>query len=106
MTNPIVFLDISTNNNYIGRIEIELTSDITPKTSENFRSLCIGNKGLTYKGCNFHRVIPNFMLQSGDITNYNGTGGESIYGRSFNILVREYFLWQIPDLIQIVVNFL
>ena len=84
MTNPIVFLDISTNNNYIGRIEIELTSDITPKTSENFRSLCIGNKGLTYKGCNFHRVIPNFMLQSGDITNYNGTGGESIYGRSFN----------------------
>lgn len=84
MTNSLVFLDININNNYIGRIEIELHNDITPLTAENFRSLCVGDKGYTYKGCNFHRVIPNFMLQSGDITNFNGTGGMSIYGRSFN----------------------
>lgn len=84
MTNSVVFLDISINNNYIGRIEIELYSNITPNTCENFRSLCVGNKGISYKGCNFHRVIPNFMLQTGDITNFNGTGGISIYGRSFN----------------------
>ena len=84
MTNSVVFLDININNNYIGRIEIELHNDITPLTAENFRSLCVGDKGYTYKGCNFHRVIPNFMLQSGDITNFNGTGGMSIYGRSFN----------------------
>jgi cyclophilin family peptidyl-prolyl cis-trans isomerase len=83
MTNSVVFLDITINNNYIGRIEIELHNDITPLTAENFRSLCVGDKGYTYKGCNFHRVIPNFMLQSGDITNFNGTGGMSIYGRSF-----------------------
>ena len=83
MKNSVVFLDITVNNNYIGRIEIELHNDITPLTAENFRSLCVGDKGYTYKGCNFHRVIPNFMLQSGDITNFNGTGGMSIYGRSF-----------------------
>ena len=83
MKNSVVFLDITVNNNYIGRIEIELHNDITPLTAENFRSLCVGDKGYTYKGCNFHRVIPNFMLQSGDITNFNGTGGISIYGRNF-----------------------
>lgn len=84
MTNPIVFLDISVDDTYVGRIEIELHNDITPITAENFRSLCVGDKGPSYKGCNFHRVIPNFMLQSGDITNFNGTGGISIYGRNFN----------------------
>jgi peptidyl-prolyl isomerase F (cyclophilin D) len=84
MKNSVVFLDITVDNNYIGRIEIQLHNDITPLTAENFRSLCVGDKGYTYKGCNFHRVIPNFMLQSGDITNFNGTGGMSIYGRSFN----------------------
>ena len=84
MKKSVVFLDITVNNNYIGRIEIQLHNDITPLTAENFRSLCVGDKGYTYKGCNFHRVIPNFMLQSGDITNFNGTGGMSIYGRSFN----------------------
>jgi cyclophilin family peptidyl-prolyl cis-trans isomerase len=84
MTNSKVFLDIAINNNYIGRIEIELFTDIVPNTAENFRSICAGDRGLTYKGCKFHRVIPNFMLQSGDITNNNGTGGLSIYGRTFN----------------------
>ena len=84
MKKSVVFLDITVDNNYIGRIEIQLHNDITPLTAENFRSLCVGDKGYTYKGCNFHRVIPNFMLQTGDITNFNGTGGMSIYGTSFN----------------------
>ena len=83
MTNPRVFLDISIDNQYAGTIQIELFADIVPNTAENFRSLCAGDRGLTYKGCKFHRVIPNFMLQGGDITNNNGTGGISIYGRSF-----------------------
>ena len=84
MTNPIVFLDVSANNNYLGRIVIELRKDIVPNTAENFRSLCVGDRGITYKDSKFHRVIPQFMLQGGDITNHNGTGGMSIYGRSFN----------------------
>ena len=84
MTNPIVFLDLSANNNYLGRIIIELRKDIVPNTAENFRSLCVGDRGITYKGSKFHRVSPQFMLQGGDITNHNGTGGMSIYGRSFN----------------------
>lgn len=84
MTNPIVFLDLSANNNYLGRIIIELRKDIVPNTAENFRSLCVGDRGITYKDSKFHRVIPQFMLQGGDITNHNGTGGMSIYGRSFN----------------------
>jgi peptidyl-prolyl isomerase F (cyclophilin D) len=84
MTNPVVFLDISANNRYLGRIVIQLRKDIVPNTAENFRSLCVGDRGISYKGCKFHRVIPDFMLQGGDITNHNGTGGMSIYGRSFN----------------------
>ncbi|MEV6957010.1 peptidylprolyl isomerase [Streptomyces sp. NPDC051183] len=78
-----VYFDISINGEAAGRIEFKLFDDVVPKTATNFRELATGVHGFGYAGSPFHRVIPQFMLQGGDFTNQNGTGGKSIYGEKF-----------------------
>ncbi|XP_076176310.1 cyclophilin 40 isoform X1 [Ptiloglossa arizonensis] len=88
--NPIVFLDVAIESEKVGRVVIQLFKDVVPRTAENFRALCTGEKGvgingkkLHYKGSIFHKVLPQFMIQGGDIINFDGTSGESIYGTQF-----------------------
>src|ERR1700734_4487641 len=81
--HPRCYLDITANGKKLGRIVVELRQDVVPKTAENFRALCTGEKGFGFKGSPFHRIIPGFMCQGGDITNGNSTGGQSIYGEKF-----------------------
>ncbi len=80
---PKVFFELEADGEKLGKVVFELRSDVVPKTAENFRVLCTGEKGFGYKGSIFHRVIPDFMCQAGDFTNHNGTGGKSIYGDRF-----------------------
>merc|ERR1712021_239913 len=83
MANPQVYFDMEVGGEDVGRITFELRADVAPKTAENFRALCTGEKGFGFANSGFHRVIPQFMCQGGDFTRHNGTGGESIYGEKF-----------------------
>ena len=75
--------DVTIGGQKAGRIVFKLYDDVVPQTARNFRELATGQNGYGYSGSIFHRVIPGFMLQGGDFTRHNGTGGKSIYGERF-----------------------
>lgn len=81
------YMDIAVDGDSAGRLVFELRADMKPRTCENFRSLCTGEHGISYKDCKFHKIVPGFVLQTGDVElkgqKKEGKGGRSIYGRSF-----------------------
>merc|ERR1712193_231922 len=92
MALPRVYFDVTAGSSPVGRVVMELRTDVVPRTAENFRALCTGEKGMGYKGSTFHRVIPNFMCQGGDFTNHNGPGILSMANAGPNTNGSQFFL--------------
>ncbi|ELK24230.1 Peptidyl-prolyl cis-trans isomerase A [Myotis davidii] len=109
MVNPTMFFNIAVDGEHLGRVSFELFADRIPKPAGNFCALSTGEKGFGYKGSCFRRIIPGFMCHGGDFTRHHGTGGESIYGETFedeNFILKHtgpgVCPWQTLDLTQTV----